>query len=95
MIHGIFCGTLTLECSDDGATTTVSLDAMCDAAGLGTVLGVAGRQHMQSIPPAARAKEFQRMLAAFVVNAADQEPVKVLSGSAEMVLTPDSSEVPS
>jgi len=81
----IFAGFVKISCLDGGESTEVEIDATCDAAGLGVVLGVAARQHLQNIPEAARGREFESMLAAFVFNAVDRVPVTVIAGSTEMI----------
>ena len=86
----LFAGTLSLSCLDGGETTEVEINATCDAAGLGVVLGVAARQHLQNVPEDVRGREFEAMLAAFVFNAVDRVPVRVIAGSTEMITVADS-----
>ncbi len=84
-MRGVFIGSVHIECLDGGAAAIITFDATTDSGGLGAVLGMVARNHLQQLPPAALDREFREMLAAFVVNAADREPVEVLEGSTEML----------
>lgn len=90
--HGLFHGTLKLSCLDGGDTTEVEINATCDAAGLGVVLGVAARQHLQNIPEDSRGDALKEMLVSFMFNATDDVPVTVLEGSTEMLRVADNTQ---
>jgi hypothetical protein len=80
-----FTGTIKLS-SDDGHRVSCEFDGSCDASGLGGMLGVAARSHMQHIPPALRDREFRALLAAFVASTADMTPLAVTEGSIEVLI---------
>lgn len=84
-MNGNFFGSVKLEVAADSPQILCTFDATCDCVGLGEVLGVAARNHLQLIPEQHRGEEFKAMLAAFVVSAADRAGVLYLGGSAEIV----------
>lgn len=88
-MNGNFLGSVKLEVSADSAQIRCTFDATCDCVGVGEVLGVAARNHLQLIPEQHRAGEFRALLAAFVVSAADRTGVVYLEGSAEIVSPPE------
>lgn len=80
----LFHGTIKLT-ADNPDSTICEFDGTCDAAGLGLVLGVAARSHMQNVPAAMREQEFRALLAAFVMSTAVATPLTVHEGSIDVV----------
>jgi hypothetical protein len=90
--QGLFVGTVKITSTEPGKPAEIELDATCDAEGLGEILGMAARGHIQHIPAASREVEFRRLISAFIFSAAQRDPVKVLEGSTELVPQAPSSE---